>query len=178
MMPPMTAARSLDLTTLASQCRLSAGVRIGYVEAASVMLAHYRQSNPCDGHWRHNEASDEPILVIWNEPDEPMMRTHHNAKDATEHGAYAVAIAAVHALGFEVCGRTVQGSGADFWMVKRGGDPADVYHLEVSGIGEAGAPGYRLAKKTDQGQSGSLRRPGTAVVFRFKDASLGTRSWE
>lgn len=165
-----------DLTTLADQCKLSAGLRMVFVEAAGVLLASHAHPNPCDGSWEHDDEPDA-LQIVWIEPDEPTTRTHNNRKDATEYGAYAVAISAAAALGFEVCGRTVQGSGADFWMTRRGGDPDEVYHLEVSGIAEGGAPGYRLGQKLEQGRGGSLRKPGLAVVFRFSDASLQSRSW-
>ncbi len=176
MPPEPSAPQTLDLTTLKAQCKLSPGARLELEEAARVMLTVHGQESPSEGTWERT-ATTSAILIVWAKPNDAMMRTHHNSKDATERGACAVAVSAAYQLGFEVQGRTEQGSGADYWMTRRGGDPRVIFHMEVSGIGRGGSPGNRLSGKTAQGQGGSMSNPGVAVVFRFSDVSLRSREW-
>ena len=177
MPPEPSEPQTLDLTTLKDQCKLSRGACLELEEAASVMLTVHGQASPSEGTWEHITTTSD-IFIVWATPDDAMMRTHNNSKDATEDGAYAVAVSAAFKLGFEVQGRTDQGSGADYWMIRRGGDPRVVFHMEVSGIGKGGSPGHRLTGKTLQGKGGSMLNPGVAVVFRFSDVSLRSREWK
>ncbi len=108
-----------------------------------------------------------------------VLASHGNEKDATEYGAYAVAIAVAHDLGFKVIGRTHQGSGTD-WLMIREGEPAnDYYKLEVSGIARINKekPESRLSSKVAQGSHGDLQRPGVAVVARFEDLRIVSEGW-
>lgn len=167
--------RLLDLSRLAGICGLSQGLREALVEAARVMLTRHRHTPPSLGQWARSGRS-EPIRVVWELPDAMMIESHANEKDATEDGAYALAISAMASLGFRVRGRTAQGSGSDWWMVQP--DHPDVLlKLEVSGISEGGSPGTRLVQKTQQGRGGLLRRPGIAVVIRFQDVKVWSEEW-
>lgn len=166
----------VDLPALASLCDLSAGERESLAEAARVMLHRHESPAPAPGQWKC-EACAVAIEVHWAKPSERELQTHGNEKDATERGAYAVAAAALARLGFTVMGRTGQGSGSDWWMVRADEGEERLYKLEVSGIGKGGSPGTRLREKVAQGQRGTLRRPGVALVFRFADALLLSEGW-
>jgi hypothetical protein len=77
------------------------------------------------------------------------VRWDANEKDATEAGAYAIAVAAANHNGFIVRRRAHQGSGADFLMVRRGEPDNDFVKLEVSGIARGGNVGSRLKLKVE-----------------------------
>ncbi len=164
-----------EMESLAPWGGIAAGMREALLEAARVMLDACHTQRPARGTWRHN-AETMPMLVSWAPADETMRRTHGNAKDATEDGAYALAVYAVTRLGFQVLGRAPQGTGADWYMVHAEA-PNAMLKLEVSGIERGGSPGHRLREKVAQGRDGALPAPGVAVVFRFADAACHSESW-
>lgn len=166
---------SVDLRDLGPFSQLSSGLRDGLLEAARVMLDRFHQSAPVDGKWlRHSEVVI--TLVHWDASTAVMQTSHGNLKDATEDGAYALAIIAASLLGYRVLGRTPQGSGSD-WHLEHPTDPQRALKLEVSGIAEGGSPGSRLEQKLIQGQKGVPKTEGVAIVFRFADASIYSKAW-
>jgi hypothetical protein len=153
-------------------------------ECASVMLWQFHSSPRSLGYWEHDEKLsflDDPIevAVLWAEPGLDALESHNNEKDAKEYGAYAIAIAIADHLGFKVLGRTHQGSGTDWLMIRKGEPASDYYKLEVSGMGRINKekPEARLRNKVDQGSGGDMQRPGIAVVARFEDLRILSEGW-
>jgi hypothetical protein len=174
----------LDLRTLRAMSSASPTMLAFYAETASVMLWRFHAPHKSlelaetPGTWHRGEQSI-PVILLWNEPTMEVLHSHGNEQDATEQGAYALAIAVADALGFHVLGRAHHGSGSDWIMIPRGEPTNDYYKLEVSGMARAGteSPASRLAAKVQQGSNGDLRRPGVAVVARFQDAAIFSEQW-
>ena len=166
----------LDVDDTAPWGTISQGMRDCLLEAARVMLDAYHPSSPAQGTWK-SETGTVPTEIQWSTATALMRTTHANAKDATEDGAYALAVLVANSLGLRVLGRTPQGSGAD-WFLQDPEHPTQLMKLEVSGIATGGSPGSRLNEKVEQGMGGSIAAGGLAVVFRFQDASLYSRSWK
>ena len=165
----------LDVDANAPWGSISPGMRDCLREAARVMLDAYHRAPAVPGTWK-SESGAAATEVRWSTATATMRTTHGNVKDATEDGAYALAVLAADSLGFRVLGRTPQGSGAD-WFLQDPEHPTRLVKLEVSGIATGGSPGSRLNEKVEQGMGGSIAASGLAVVFRFQDASLYSRSW-
>lgn len=167
---------TLDLNDHAPWAKLSAGSRLALTEAAAVMLTSHHAAGTCNGIWNHG-GNPLPQRVTWSLPNQISQASHGNAKDATEHGAYAIAIHAAAHLGWRVCGRLQQGSGADWWLL----DPNEgkAVKLEVSGINEGGSPETRFKQKIAQAKGGvtSPGWGGMAFVFRFQDVSSWSEVW-
>lgn len=163
----------LDVGDLTAVCKVARGQLMACSEAAAVMLWKFHAAPRTLGRW---EQSGDPVEVevLWTEPDRALLPSYGNEKDATEYAAYAVAIAVANHLGFTVLGRTVQGSGADWFMVPKGEPTNDYYRLEVSGLARINPekPEQRLAAKIAQLQKADLPRPGVAVVTRFEDLRI------
>lgn len=169
----------IDLTTLESICPLSRYLLGAYVEAAQVMLSdfHAVPPPPTPVRW-YDESEEAQAALQWSEPDNAARRSHANTKDATEHGAYAVAIAAAHLLGFMVKHRALNESGCDFMMFRRGGNQEEHFMLEVSGIRRGGNVQARLREKVTQGSGGKTARPGMAVVVQFEQPAVALKRWQ
>lgn len=166
----------LDVDAAAPWGNISAGMRDSLVEAARVMLDSFHAAAPTRGTWT-SETGTAKTEVRWSAATEVMRSSHANTKDATEDGAYTLAVLAADHLGLRVLGRAPQGSGAD-WFVQDPKRPMQLLKLEVSGIATGGSPGSRLGQKVEQAMSGNVAAAGLAVVFRFEDASLYSRSWK
>jgi hypothetical protein len=174
---PETARSTFDLTTKPDAFLGSDFVFGAYAEAASVVLTSYHElSTRAASHWYHNDKVQDARDIIWTEPTAVQKTTHGNAKDATEYGAYAIAFLIAAALDFVVVGRSEQGSGCD-WIMRRASGGTETFKLEVSGIAQGGSPGSRLATKVKQGQTGTLKAPGLAVIVRFSEVSLHSEDW-
>jgi len=171
-------AVTLDVRSLEPFASFRSAVLDAIVEAASVMLSKFRQAPPSPGAWTHDGVSRE-VSILWNSPTQDLLMAHANEKDATEDGAYAIAIALADRLGFQVVGRVHQGSGADWLLIPKAGPENDCYKLEVSGMARIGKekPEARLRLKLEQGRGGDYNRPGIAVVVRFEDAMLLSEAW-
>ena len=155
---------------------MSHGMRLALTEAAQVVLSQFHLSSPTLGRWTQNENEQVDLAILWTAATPDMNTTYANLKDATEDGAYAIAVHAMSHLGWRVLGRAQQGSGAD-WIVRDPEQPKRVIKLEVSGIAEGGSPGNRLASKTTQAKGGTPSDAAVALVFRFSDALLLSRVW-
>ena len=171
----MSAATPIDLDDVAPWGTISAGMRGALLEAARVMLDKFHGTIPQQGRWTTGSGTVS-IEVAWTPATTDMRSTHANDKDATEDGAYALAVHLTSQLGLRVLGRAPQGSGAE-WYVEDPAAPGKLMKLEVSGIASGGSPGSRLNQKVEQGMGGTITAPGLAVVFRFADVSAYSRSW-
>jgi hypothetical protein len=174
----------LDLRDLSAFSSSTRAVLTACSEAAAVMLWKFHKAPRSPGSWHHTEASaqhDDPvdIALLWDVPGREVLASHGNEKDATEDGAYAIAIALADRLGFRVIGRTHQGSGTDWLMIRKGEPANDYYKLEVSGLARINKekPVDRLQKKVTQGSGGDMQRPGVAVVVRFEDIQILSEAW-
>ena len=128
----------VDLTRLADVSPLSPPVLASLAEAASVMLdLHHAAPPPPTAGQLVRGGEVAPVELTWAAPTNQQRETHANAKDAAEDGGTAIAIAAVHALGYLVVRRTRQGSGCDYLMIREGEPENDFYKLEVSGTAKA-----------------------------------------
>lgn len=170
-----------DLSAFSSATR---ALLTACTEAASVMLWKFHTAPQTEGSWQHKAVLTWPgepveVVVLWDAPGADVLQSYGNEKDATEYGAYALAIALADRLGFKVLGRTHQGSGTDWLMVRKGEPANDYFKLEVSGISRINTqkPDARLAEKIDQGSGGDWRRPGLAVVARFEDLRILSEAW-
>lgn len=111
----------------------------------------------------------------WHPPEPGQLESHANHIEATEHGAYGVVFAAVHAVErYVVARRADHASGADYLLVREGEPENDFVKLEVSGMakGSEAQLRQRVADKLAQIRAGTLRRPGVVVVVRFDDATI------
>lgn len=162
-----------DLERLHELCTLSPGLLAGWIEAAAVMLDKFHPVPPPPTTLTvHDDGDVSTFSLAWPQPSPTMMASHANEKDATEQGAYGIAVAAVHQRGYRVRRRTHQGSGADLLMVRHGEPDTDFVKLEVSGIARGATLSGRLGVKAEQVAGGDLRRPGVAVVVGFEAAAI------
>lgn len=138
-----------------------------FTEAAFVSLARFHSPSTTRGEIRWS-TEEGPLELEWAPPTPAQLASHANQIDATEQGAYAVAIGAVQEVGgYEVIGRAHHASGADLLMLPDGGSEDDLVRLEVSGTCDHSEVPRRLQSKMDQLGRGDLHRPGVAAVVSF-----------
>jgi hypothetical protein len=100
---------------------LTQAVVDSYVEAAAVCFSRHHQS-PVTLSLQHG-ADQEFRVVHYPVPDDRMLRAHGNEIDATEAGAYGVALAAVEAVaGLVAVGRAERLNGANWYVAPHGTD--------------------------------------------------------
>ena len=111
----------------------------GYTEAARVCLDRHHVS-PIE-FVIQRPASSEPevreVVVAWNETTQRERYAWGNATDATEAGAYGLALGSVELEGLVAVRRAETGSGADYYIAAPGipsDDLEDCLRLEVSGV--------------------------------------------
>lgn len=140
-------------------------------EAASVALSRHHQ--PPTVFKVGHEAASTDRTVRWSPPSERTRRAHGNTDDATEAGAYSVALATVEVeLGLYAFSRTDRRTGADYYVGPPGTDGLDLenaYRLEVSGVdaGDESVVNQRLRRKIDQTKQGQVDVPALACVVGF-----------
>jgi hypothetical protein len=119
----------------------------------------------------------------WQPPDDADARFHANFDDATEIGAYCVALAAAYPhLGRKALSRTGMGTGGDWWLIPIDAevgpaeydlDRPDLVKLEVSGVAvnaeyEAGLGferrSHKFEKVDSRSMSNTLRLFGSRAV--------------
>ena len=92
-----------NLMELARRCTLSPVLIRMWIEAATVMLFKFHRAPPprtrLSLHWDERRCS---LHLDWSQPHRQALESHANEKDATEAGAYAVAIAAADHDGYVV----------------------------------------------------------------------------
>jgi hypothetical protein len=150
---------------------VSAGLSTAYAEAASICLDRHHTS-PADFQLKDN-ARDDVAQASWQSADQRMRQAWANADDATEAGAYGVALAAIEVMRELVAvGRAETRTGADYYL----GDPHGVledfeasFRLEVSGTdaGNLSAIESRLGQKLEQARKGKSNLPAIASVVGF-----------
>ena len=112
-------------------------------------------------------------VVNWTPTDERIQRAWGNERYATEHGAYACALAAVElAFGLISVSRAETGTGVDFYMAPPDTSVDDLeshIRLEVSGVGrgDGAAVARRLRDKLNQAKKGNSNLPAIAGVVGF-----------
>jgi hypothetical protein len=149
---------------------VSKGVAASYYEAASVCL-HRHHVSPKDFILRR--ISEAQAIASWQEPDERLLRAWANEIDATESGAYCMALAAVEITDNLVAvARAETRTGADYYLAPIGEDIADLessHRLEVSGIDQGPDSGVevRLRQKIKQAIAGNSNLPAIAAVVSF-----------
>jgi hypothetical protein len=130
------------------------GIAAAYAEAATVCLGRHHSSPQMvilqDG------AADRQSTAEWQVPDERTLAGWGNRDDATEFGAYGVALASVELTrGMIAVRRAETRTGADYYL-GRPGAPADdleaSLRLEVSGTDEGNETVIqsRLRQKLEQ----------------------------
>ncbi len=150
---------------------VSVGLSSGYAEAASVCLDRHHTS-PATFQLVDN-TQGEVAQADWVSADERTKRAWANADDATEAGAYAVALAGIEAMpGLVAVRRAETRTGADYYLVEPNGTLEDLeasFRLEVSGT-DAGGPSVidsRLRQKVEQARKGNSNLPAVASVVGF-----------
>jgi len=114
----------------------------------------------------------ETFKVEWKRPDARAIRAWSDLAEAVECGACAVAFLVILAVtDFAVIGRSVKGTGIDYWLGKKSGVLFEqAARLEVSGIlrGDAAAIDRRVeTKKRQRRRSEATMIPGYVVVVEF-----------
>jgi hypothetical protein len=154
---------------------LTPGTALAYREAAEVCFARHH-SPPTDLSVDHN--SQITAVAQWNLPDDRTKRGWANETDATEAGAYCVALATIEVTGELVAiSRAETRTGADYYIAPKGTQPTDLeaaYRLEVSGIdeGDASSVKTRLNQKIKQALRGRSSLPAIAAVVSFSSANV------
>jgi hypothetical protein len=154
---------------------VTAAIASTFCEAAAICLQRHH-SAPADINIKHN---DELVATAkWEEPDESSLRAWANEIDATEAGAYGLALAAVEVSdGFVAYARAETRTGADYYLGQAGADLDDLensHRLEVSGISLADEAkiNARLRRKVAQAKAGSSNLPAIAAVVGFSNKTV------
>jgi hypothetical protein len=104
---------------------ISDGISDSYSEAACVCLDRHHKS-PADFRLQDNDT-DDTAGVEWVRADERIRGAWANEDDATEAGAYGIAIAAIEALrGLVAVRRAETRTGADYYLGEPGNMPEDL----------------------------------------------------
>jgi hypothetical protein len=150
---------------------VSHGLALAYCEAAEVCLGRHHQP-PKPFSLTHNGVASSAD-TNWSSPSQQLQAQWANTIDATEAGAYCVALAAIELTsGLYAIFRAETQSGADYYLGPFGAEPDDLENLirlEVSGIDTA-TPALvlaRLNKKIEQLKNGASNTPGIASVVGF-----------
>jgi hypothetical protein len=147
---------------------VSQGVSSSYAEAVCVCLDRHHTS-PAEFQVKDNGRIDQ-ASAEWNRADERTKRAWANSDDATEAGAYGLALAAIEIMrGLVAVRRAETRTGADYYLGAPGAVMDDLeasVRLEVSGTdngGEAVING-RLRQKLEQASKGRSNLPAIASV--------------
>jgi hypothetical protein len=154
------------------------GLAAAYAEAVTICLGRHHSSPQKvllqDG------AEDKQSIAEWHAPDKRTQDGWANKDDATEFGAYGLALAAVELTRRMVAVRRAETrTGVDYYL---GGPeaPADdleaSFRLEVSGTDEGNDTVIhsRLREKLDQATAGASNLPAIATVVGFAALKIVT----
>ena len=150
---------------------VTAGLSESYSEAARVCLDRHHLSPVRFAVQNRSEAHE--VEARWNASDEQLKRGWANETDATEWGAYGLALAAIElTAGLVAVSRAETRTGADYYLGAGSSAPDDLealYRLEVSGVdrGAASAITGRLRQKVQQAAAGKSNLPAIAAVVGF-----------
>jgi hypothetical protein len=150
---------------------LTPSVAGSYIEAARVCLDRHHIS-PKE-FTLENDKVESFTKVEWEATDNRIQAAWANTDDATEAGAYALAIAATELLkGMVAVHRAETRTGADYYIAPAGEELEDLEHwwrLEVSGThSDKSELKRRLRIKIDQAKQGNSNRPALAAVIGFR----------
>jgi hypothetical protein len=149
---------------------LSSGIAASYREAAQVCFGRHH-SPPTD--LTVDRGRTIQAFADWQPPDDRLKGAWANEIDATEAGAYCVALASVELTDNLVAVRRAETrSGVDYYLAQKGDSPADLessHRLEVSGMdkGDAASVKGRLRQKVEQARNGRSCLPAIAAVVAF-----------
>jgi hypothetical protein len=112
------------------------------------------------------------FLMEWPPVDDQARRSHNDLQEATERGAYGIAILIVcDHTGMVVVERSAKGLGFDYWLGDRDDDElfAGKARLEVSGIlsGSRSQAQARVRQKREQMKPSAHLAPGYVAVVEF-----------
>ena len=150
---------------------VTAGLSAAFAEAASVCLGrHYASPQQV----RLRDGNEEwQVVIEWQSPDRRTRDGWANTDDATEYGAYGLALAAVELTRRMFAVRRAETrTGADYYLAVPAPQPDDLeasVRLEVSGTDQASevAMETRLREKVRQAEQGSSNLPAIAAVVGF-----------
>ena len=150
---------------------LTPSVAGSYLEAARVCLDRHH-SSPKEFTLENNRV-ESIAKVEWEAADKRIQAAWANIDDATEAGAYALAIAATELLkGMVAVHRAETRTGADYYIAPVGVGLEDLEHwwrLEVSGThSEKSEVKRRLRIKLEQARQGKSNLPALASVIGFR----------
>jgi hypothetical protein len=114
-------------------------------------------------------------LMEWPAVDDQARRSHNDLQEATERGAYGIAILIVcDRTGMIVVERSAKGLGFDYWLGDEGEEDDDELfakkvRLEVSGIlsGSRSQAQARVRQKREQVKPSDHLAPGYVAVVEF-----------
>lgn len=151
---------------------VSLGVSLSYSEAAEVCLDRHH-SSPTTFQLERNASLS--VSVQWFQPLPRLKKSWANDIDATEAGAYCLALAAIEKTdGLVAVSRAEKLTGADYYL----GEPGEPFddleaskRLEVSGVDLGGLAvlQQRLRVKVKQAQAGKSSLPALAAVVGFAE---------
>jgi hypothetical protein len=127
---------------------------------------------------------EETAAAEWVSADERTKGAWANKDDATESGAYGLALAAMEELrGLVAMRRAETKTGADYYLGQPGATFEDLeasVRLEVSGTDEGGKAviGGRLRQKLEQAKKGKSNLPAIASVVGFSALHIATADVE
>lgn len=157
---------------------LTDAVSESYTEAAYVCLA--RHHTPEVRFQINDNSKISNAIVAWPPVNVRAKAAWNNNTDATEAGAYAVALAAVeHSRGLVAISRAETATGADYY-VDEASTPVDdletSFRLEISGVdaGNQADVERRLVNKVKQAQAGNSNLPAIACVVGFAALQIAT----
>ena len=142
-----------------------------HLEGARVCLDRFH--NPPEIFQIQGSREVKKTTLIWSQTDDQTKLAWGNERYATEHGAYACALAAVELVcGLVAISRMETGTGADFYMAPPGSSKEDLethIRLEVSGVskGNVSAVNNRFRQKVKQAQKGGSNLPAIIGVVGF-----------
>lgn len=154
---------------------LTAAVAITYCEAAAICLQRHHSAPT---YISINHTKELVATAKWVEPDDSSRRAWANEIDATEAGAYGMALAAVEvADGLVANARAETRTGADYYLGPVGTDFEDLenkYRFEVSGISLADETKIkaRLQRKVAQAIAGRSNLPAIAAIVGFSTKTV------
>lgn len=143
-------------------------------EAAAVCLENREHESGVTFHLAGIKA--KKFLMEWPTIDDQARRSHNDLQEATERGAYGVAILIVCGLtGMVVLERSAKGLGFDYWLGNTDEDDAGdelfskIARLEVSGIlsGTRSQAHARVRQKKEQVRPSDHLARGYVAVVEF-----------
>jgi hypothetical protein len=171
--------RTLEFTNLCNRHPgVTPGISAAYAEAAIVCLGRHHHS-PQRVFLKDN-LTEMGCTVEWKAADERTLDGWANEHDATEYGAYGLALAAIELTrGMVAVRRAETRTGADYYLGLPGSADADLetsLRLEVSGtdLGNDDAIQTRLREKLRQAERGSSNLPALATVVGFAALKIVT----